>query len=776
MSDAGPVAPDTTDAGPQVRVLGVRHHGPGSARSVVTALEEFAPDALLVEGPADADPLLPLLADPAMVPPVALLAYADDDPHRAAFWPFAVFSPEWQALRWAAAHGVPARFCDSPAAQTLAPSRRVGEPAEEPDDDAPAPGAGDAPDADEPVLVAVRADPLARLAAAAGHDDPERWWDHLVESDLSGRGPFEEITAAMAELRAATPTGESARDQREQRREAQMRSVLRATWAAGHRRVAVVCGAWHAPALTPPLPSAASDARILRGAAKRKVRLTWVPWLHSRLAEESGYGAGVTSPGWYHHLFTAPDRPIERWLTAVAGVLRHHDLPVSSAHVIEAVRLADALATMRGRPLAGLDEVTDATRAVLCDGDEVMLAAVSRELVVGEALGTVPEGAPTVPLEADLRAQARRLRLRPEGGARQLDLDLRREIDLGRSHLLHRLAVLGVEWGTRAVSTTRNLGTFRETWSLQWRPELVVDVVRASTWGTTVATAATAKLVGRDDGPRRDLPDLTDALERAMLAALDDALEPLLRSLDAAAAADGDVTHLMAGLPALARAQRYGDVRGTPAAGLSRLCGVLLVRVVAGLPAAVTGLDDASAASVRDLLDGVHAAVATLDDDAARDRWLDALARVAVRDDVHGLLAGRAVRLLLDAGRWDVERAATALSRALSVGVAAPTKAAWLEGFLSGDGTVLVHDRTLLGLVDDWLCELGGQEFTDVLPLLRRAFGAMPPPQRRAIGDGVSAARRPAAPEVGVADDVIDDEERAARAVAVVARLLGVAG
>ena len=108
---------------------GIRHHGPGSARSVLAELDRLRPAAVLIEGPADADPLLALAADPGMVPPVALLAYAPDAPRMSAFWPFAVFSPEWQALAWAAAHEVPARFCDLPAAMVLRPAARPGRPA-----------------------------------------------------------------------------------------------------------------------------------------------------------------------------------------------------------------------------------------------------------------------------------------------------------------------------------------------------------------------------------------------------------------------------------------------------------------------------------------------------------------------------------------------------------------------------------------------------------------------------------------------------------------------
>lgn len=136
-------------------------------------------------------------------------------------------------------------------------------------------------------------------------------------------------------------------------------------------------------------------------------------------------------------------------MTKVAGVLRDADRPVSPAHVIEAVRLAETLAALRGRPLAGLAEATDAVRAVMCDGADLPLALVHDALVVGGALGEVPDGAPAVPLQRDLTRQQRTLRLKPDPPDRELDLDLREDTDAARSLLLHRLRLLAVEWGSR---------------------------------------------------------------------------------------------------------------------------------------------------------------------------------------------------------------------------------------------------------------------------------------------------------------------------------------
>src|SRR5687768_14421682 len=95
-----------------LHIFGIRHHGPGSARSLRQALEALQPDALLVEGPPDAAEVLPLLAHEEMKPPVALLLYVPDRPKYAVYYPLALFSPEWQAIQFGLRNGIPVRFMD----------------------------------------------------------------------------------------------------------------------------------------------------------------------------------------------------------------------------------------------------------------------------------------------------------------------------------------------------------------------------------------------------------------------------------------------------------------------------------------------------------------------------------------------------------------------------------------------------------------------------------------------------------------------------------------
>ncbi|HKG94761.1 MAG TPA: DUF5682 family protein, partial [Gemmatimonadaceae bacterium] len=637
-----------------VHVFGVRHHGPGSARSLRQALEALRPDVVLVEGPPDADEALALAAHEGMRPPVALLVYAPDEPRRAAYYPFAEFSPEWVAIRHALAAGVPVRFMDLPMAHQLGLALEAerqreggGGMGDEQPSQATPPEAVHPP---SPLPRPIRSDPLQAIAEAAGYAEGERWWDHMVEERRDAAGVFDAVLEVMTALREADAAADAAADAEaadpnagaagddggdegdryEARREAWMRQTIRRALRDGHERVAVVCGAWHAPALAEEgvrsRETKARDTELLAGLPKAKVQATWVPWSHGRLCRESGYGAGVASPGWYRHLWdVGHDRGSEvaiTWLARVARLLREKDLDASPASVIESVRLAEALAALRGRAMPGLDELTEATRSVLLGGDATALALVRDKLIVGELLGEVPEDAPVVPLQAALAREQKRLRLPPEAGQRVLELDLRKPLDLDRSLLLHRLNVLGVPWG--AGERARGKGTFKEVWRLQWQPEFALRVIEAAPWGNTVPDAAAGRARASAD-EAQDLPALCVLLDRILLADLPEATAHLLARLDAMAAVATDVAHLCDALPPLASVLRYGDVRGTDLEAVGRLVGGLVARVAAGLPAACASLDDAAAAAMFRRISGVHDAVALGQDADRAALWQGAL-------------------------------------------------------------------------------------------------------------------------------------------------------
>jgi len=760
---------------PDIRIFGIRHHGPGSARSLQAALDAFAPDCLLIEGPPDADALIPLAAHQGMTPPVALLVYRPDRPRDCAFFPFAGFSPEWVAIRLGLAAGAEICFMDLPHAIQLADG--FGKPAEDEsengegtgDESAPVAPVADTASASAPAE-AVRRDPLGELAQAAGYPDGERWWDAFVESRSGEDGDvFAAIAEAMSALReAADPDPDEAF--REEVREAHMRSAIRKAGKDGFARIAVVCGAWHVPALArhDARGQASADAATLKGLPKIKVAAAWAPWSYERLATASGYRAGVLSPEWYDTLWNHEGRVAARWLARAAALLRAEDLDASPASVIEAARLAEALAGFRGRSRPSLEDLDEAAQATLCFADAAPMALIRAKLVIGERLGATPPDSPGTPVEADFAAQCKRLRLKPAADAGELTLDLRKEGDLARSHFLNRLALIGIPWGQRREA--RGRGTFKEGWFLSWQPEWVVELVAASAEGGTVAEAAAGRVRARARETRR-VSELSGLIGTLLDADLASAAGDVIAALNERAAVSADVFDLMDALPPLAELARYGSVRSSDTEPVLAIVRGLVPRIAAGLVAACQSLDDEAAAEARNRIVGVSSAVALLEEAELWQVWQEALRALADQEHVHGRVVGRAVRLLFDAAALDAEEAGRRLSLALSRATAPAAAGAWIEGFLEDSGTVLVHGQGLLAIVDDWLSGLDEALFVELLPLVRRTFATIPQGERRAIGE---ALRRPggAAPE-GIADGTVFDGERAAKVLPILRLLLG---
>ena len=793
-----------------LRLFGIRHHGPGSAASLVAALDAYRPDIVLLECPADGEAALATLRDAALVPPVALLLYNPKQQGQASFLPFAGFSPEWQAVQWCFKNEAHVRCFDLPmslrfgldnavvldsASAGASPpnplsKRREGEqndssssnpiaeaeketeletvdsssPFSERGPKSEAPASNELPTESEEI----EADPVAYLARLAGYTDSEQWWETHLEQAPGHADTFEVVLEMMTALREELRRPET---DDTLLREAYMRETLRATLAQGYQRVAVVCGAWHAPVLTDPDFQKKEDRARLKGLRKAPVEATWIPWTYERLSFSSGYGAGVLSPAWYELLFTQPRaQVVTQWMVRAARLLRTQDLDASSAHAIEAVRLADTLAAVRGLSLPGIGELREAAVALLGGGYSEGLAVIERELIIGEKLGEVPPGQPATPLQQDLAQQQKALRLKPEPTRKPLALDLRQDGHLQRSHLLHRLRLLQINWGKPQRVAGGKAGTFHEEWELAWPPEMALDVLDAGRWGNTVLAAAAARATARAaEAPT--LEAVSSLLEEALRADLGPAIPALVSRLEALGADTRDVTHLLAALPPLVQVLRYGNVRRTDTRQVAQVVQQLVPRLCISLPAVCAGLDLDAARPLLEKIEATHAAIRLLEDAAHAADWYAALAAVQRSSASNGLLAGAAARLLFDTQQADADATATALGLALAPAQPTAYATAWIEGFLRGSGLVLIHHRELFDLLDTWLGGLAEDVFRAVVPLLRRAFAEFSRPERQQLMDLAGAG--PATPAAATEAPSFD-WRRGARVLPVLRELVGV--
>ena len=455
-------------------------------------------------------------------------------------------------------------------------------------------------------------------------------------------------------------------------------------------------------------------------------------------------------------------------MTRVARLLRKEDIDASSASVIEAVRLAETLAALRDATMPGLDEMNEAAQTVLCFGDSAPMQLIHNQLIVSDRIGQVPPDMPLIPLQQDLQRLQKRLRLKPTANESLLTLDLRKPNDLERSHLLHRLALLKIQWGI--PQKTSGKGTFKETWEIRWHPELSLAVIEAGRWGNTVEAVAAAYTRHQAD-TTKELPSLTQLLDRVLLATLPGAIAHLLNRLQAIATVANDITHLMNALPSLVNCVRYRDVRQTDATIVSQVVDGLIPRICIGLPGACASLDDDAAAMMLKAIDQTHSAIRLLQNEEHEQAWSAVLSQLGDRDTLHGLIAGRCCRLLLDQGTIPADEAARRLGLALSLANEPTQAAAWVEGFLQGSGLLLIHDDDIWQVLDDWITGLSNEMFTLLLPLIRRTFSNFPAPERRQMGERV---RQGSTKKQDTLTPENFDWERANATLPLIAQLLGI--
>lgn len=707
-------------------LFGVRHLSPAAAFHLERALEECRPQLVLVEGPSDLNDQMHWLCHPETRFPAAILAYTREPPVRTILYPLAVYSPELRAILWARRHGAACRFMDLPSGTMLA-LEEAGEDGEEP---------------------AENTEWVYRQLEERTGEEHDTFWERSFEQ-LEDWRAFQAAANTFGEQLRRTARDGKLRTARTLVREAYMKRVIREAVEAGipPERIFCVCGAFHVPGLRENAPMTDEELAAL---PRADCIATLMPYSYYRLSSRSGYGAGNKAPAYFELLWDAlcrsgPGDLPALYLTRLAAAHRKAGNLVSSAEVIEALRLARVLCALRGSRHPVLADLRDGAVAAMGHGNFSELAVAAADTEIGTRVGFIPEGVSRTSVQEDFYRQLRELRLEKYRGVeqRQLDLDLRERLnvkdtqaallDLRRSCFLHRLRVLGIHFASLLPSRQQG-ANWGEYWALRWTPEAEIEVVEASLLGDTVEGAAAFALKERGAACAtiaQAAAVFQDAFLCGMPAAARHALLVLQGlSVDAAALTDVADTAVRLSLTV-----RYGDLRRFDPAPVVPLLQRLFLRACLTLEDACR-CDAKAAPAVTAAMDQLNRL--QLDHDCLDgERWLELLRRVSDRDDLNTLCSGFAMAALLERGEADEALLAREISRRLSPGVPAELGAGWFEGLASKNRYALIARLSLWRHLDGYLSALDEGQFRRALVFLRRAFSGFTPAEKGDIAENL---------------------------------------
>lgn len=694
-------------------IFGIRHLSPAGAWHLRQFLSEKAPRLVLVEGPSDLNDQIDNITHGDTKLPIAILAYTKEAPVHTILYPFAEYSPEYQAICWCKEHGRECRFMDLPSNVFLAlPSERRSAEGEE-----------------------GRMSAYELLDRQAGEDGHETFWERTMEHTCDTEGYHG----------GANLFGESLREINQGRdedfpeilvREAFMRLQIKKAVEQGFapEEIVVVTGAYHVAGLLDEEALPMTDEEFL-SLPKVEASHTLMPYSYYRLSTRSGYGAGNRAPAYYHLLWNAFEKKdyhffAENYLSRIAAYQREHGTPVSSAQVIEAVRLADSLAGIRGSRHPALRDLRDAAVTCMGEGSFAAISLAVADTEIGTTIGALPEGVSRTSIQEDFYRKLKELKLEKyrDITAQDLPLDLRENrnvstekaafLDLNRSFFLHQLRVLGVSFAKEEAVKQEN-ATWAEHWVIRWTPEAEMELVEAALKGDTVVQAASFCLKERvENAP--GMGEIARVIEDAFTCGMAAAVTYATRALQAMAVDAVSLEELAQTAHRLSVVIKYGNIRQLSPEPLEPILQQIFYRACLILPGACI-CDDAASKEIivaMERLNGAALAHDFLDSQA----WVKALEATAKRDDLNTKLSGFAMAVLLERGAMDNERLNLEVQRRLSKGVPADLGAGWFEGLAMKNRYGLIARLSLWEILDNYLDELEEEEFKRALVFLRRAF------------------------------------------------------
>lgn len=724
-----------------IRFFGIRHLSPAGGFWLEKFLDGEQPKLVLIEAPSDFADTADDIVRAETKPPFAVLAYTNHAPVRTILYPFAEYSPEYRAILWCRKNGVEFRFMDLPSDVFLALyEKRIAE--EQAAEDENGEETIDENSGEERKISV-----YDRLDELSGEDGHETFWERVLEHCADYESYREGANLFGANIREfSEKTGLDLEET--MLRESYMRERIRTAVKDGFSDIAVVTGAYHVEGLkTWETPENASELPHTDSLH------TLMPYSYYRLSTRSGYGAGNRAPAYYELIRESyrrgdPQFTANAYLSKIAEKQRENGNAASSAQIIEAVRLANSLAEMRGGSVGSipaLRDLRDAAETCLGEGSFAAISVAVADTEIGTRIGALPEGVSRTIIQDDFYRLLKELKLDKYRSvtAQDLRLDLRENLrvkgeksaflDLNRSFFLHKLRVLGITFAEPRISDQDN-ATWSESWVICWTPESEIQLVESALRGDTVELAASFAIKETVERAA-NMSEVAEAIEDAFLCGMPTAAGYAVSALQSMAVDAASFEELAKTAFRLSSIVTYGDIRKADSAPLIPILQQIYYRACLILPGSCVCDDNASQSisEAMNQLNSVELAQGSLE----TENWLNALKETARRDDLNTRLSGFAAAVLLERNQMTNDELSIEVSRRLSKGVPADLGAGWFEGLTLKNRYGLIARLSLWESLDEYIKSLDDEEFKRALVFLRRAFADFSSGEKDSIAENL---------------------------------------
>lgn len=750
----------------RLNIFGVRHLSPASAYNLLAFLKKVKPKCVLIEGPSDANHLIEHLTKKGVKMPAAILSYTTESPVQTVLYPFADYSAEYQAIRWAVKNNAVVRFIDLPTSATVRlKDRWIANKSEEYEK--------------QVEYHKTEASFYTETVKLAGEKDYETFWERNFEHCLDLKSFMEKITVYSDTMRACLESRQWEAEKVEASynmvRESFMKRCIADALSEGfdESEIVAVVGAYHVSGLRSDITPMTDDE--IKTLPHNSVNITLMPYSYYRLSSQSGYGAGNRAPAYFEMMWQCInagdfDKLASLYLSSLGDITRRDGNYNSTASVIEAVRLCHGLVSIAGGQYPALADLHDSAVCLLGDGSIDTVAEAMARMDVGTAIGSLPEGVSQTPVQEDMNRLIKTLKLEKYRSvvAQDLVLDLRENrsvksreaafIDLSRSIFFNRLQLLGINFA-RYV-TTSSSSSWSEKWILQWAPEVEIEIVEANLNGETIENAAAFVLKEKLDNAQL-IGEVASLMRTAFICRLLSEVPNGLMRLQTLCVEGTDFIQIASACHEISLIIQYRDVRAIDTTPLILVLSQLFLRgCLVMFDSAI--VDDDNADNFIAAIDWMHTVSQEQFEHIDDELWITKVRDLCDSDSRNAKVSGASAALLMERNLISDEDLGAEVSRRLSAGMPGDLAAMWFEGLCSRNRHVLLSRMSIWNQLDSYLDTLDSEDFRRSLVYLRRAFGTFSPREKNAIIDILADLWKLDAASVGevLSGELTQEEEK----------------
>lgn len=487
----------------------IRHHSPACSYHLIKTIEKYKPDCILVEGPQNANRLIPILTDEDTAMPIAFYYFYKDkgklidenaDSYKC-YYPFLNTSPEYNALLEAKRLNITGSFIDLPYGEILINTKANTGIRKE----------SEIPSYNDDYYLS-ESKVFNAICEKTHMRSFEEFWEKFFEIDALFMDTEDFVARMMSYCyltRQNTPQNIMENDGCLVRESFMSKNILEA--AKTHKKVLVVTGGFHSYGLYSLINSEKEiKSPKLHHFDEKQQNVYAMAYTLEAADALNGYASGMQNPGFYESVWkkikthsdsieTVYENTVFDILLKTAKQASKEKLLITMSDILSAVTMYNGLRLIRDKKSVGLYELYDSVQSCFIKGEvnsasDLPLRILSK-IATGSGIGKLCQTEDKIPLIADFEEQCKKYRLKVNIAIEQkVELDIfAKKNHMEISRFFYRMNFLKTGFAKRLkgsdIVNNFDRSRVREIWTYARNISTDTALIDSSAYGATIEEA-----------------------------------------------------------------------------------------------------------------------------------------------------------------------------------------------------------------------------------------------------------------------------------------------